>query len=462
MSRIRTTLDSVTKAVSSTDLISKFSRFKPVGVAVASNHAGKAQKETLTSSDTAATSTPEHAMKEEDGKEKDSDGQHHQAKEKTLAPASNGPSPGSSSGAGKQTPLFHPTALSANMDETYRTLAQHINTYFGSAQGEEEGDAPTQPHRGRDDPASEPVAPTASQTSGEPVSVLSPVTEDPSIKASTSPPPPPPPLPETSSSPRDDALRAQASEVAARSVPEPATSTKKGFTHYLSYPRPSVQAFVGSYIAPLVPKFRADAKSAAPESGKSAAVAAGEPAPENAAEKQESEEDEAKRKLWLQREKVCGFFENRRQISFVDVSGTRIRDLPCADHSPGERRQQDAGPGQGPGEGQRRQAPHQPSGGAQPTPPRLSRDRGSRRQGQSAPTPPHLRTFRSALVFSRAGKKNPNLLQESVLPRLLRLRQAKDPPLQAAVREALALVGYSDPVKGRGIRILAIDGGGTR
>lgn len=49
-----------------------------------------------------------------------------------------------------------------------------------------------------------------------------------------------------------------------------------------------------------------------------------------------------------------------------------------------------------------------------------------------------------------------------MLPCLLRLRQAKDLPLQAAVREALALVGYADPVKGRGIRILAIDGGGTR
>lgn len=54
------------------------------------------------------------------------------------------------------------------------------------------------------------------------------------------------------------------------------------------------------------------------------------------------------------------------------------------------------------------------------------------------------------------------LVQESVLPRLLRLRQARHLPLQAAVREALALVGYTDPVKGRGIRILAIDGGGTR
>jgi len=42
------------------------------------------------------------------------------------------------------------------------------------------------------------------------------------------------------------------------------------------------------------------------------------------------------------------------------------------------------------------------------------------------------------------------------------LRQARDVKLQAAVRQALALVGYNDPVKGRGIRVLSIDGGGTR
>lgn len=52
--------------------------------------------------------------------------------------------------------------------------------------------------------------------------------------------------------------------------------------------------------------------------------------------------------------------------------------------------------------------------------------------------------------------------QEKVIPCLLRLKQASDPGLRAAVREALALVGYQTPVKGRGIRILSIDGGGLR
>lgn len=290
MSRIRTTLDSVTKAVSSTDLISKFSRLKPASVTIAGNHAEKAQKETSASSNSAEP-TPQTTMKE-DGEVKDPDGHRQKVGD------------GSSGVKAKQTmQLFHPVALSTNMDETYRTLAQHINSYFGtSAQGEEEGDAPTPPNRRRDDPAAEPVDQTVSQTSGERIPVLSPVTKDQSIKASTSALPPP--LSESSSSPPSETSQVQASEVAARSIPEPPTATKKGFTHYLSYPRPSVQAFVGSYIAPLVPKFRGEAKSVASERDKAAAVPTEEPASEKTAEKQESEEEKAKRKLLLQREKV--------------------------------------------------------------------------------------------------------------------------------------------------------------
>lgn len=37
-----------------------------------------------------------------------------------------------------------------------------------------------------------------------------------------------------------------------------------------------------------------------------------------------------------------------------------------------------------------------------------------------------------------------------------------DTKLQAAIRETLALVGYVDPLNGWGLRVLSIDGGGTR
>lgn len=55
-------------------------------------------------------------------------------------------------------------------------------------------------------------------------------------------------------------------------------------------------------------------------------------------------------------------------------------------------------------------------------------------------------------------------LQEKVLVLLLRQRRchSDDQELQGAIREALALIGYADPVKGQGIRVLSIDGGGTR
>lgn len=360
MSRIRTTLDSVTKAVSSTDLISKFSRFKPASFAVTSNHEGKVQKETLASSNTADAAMPENDMKEEHGEEKDSDEQCHQVKDENI-----GALPSSSPGVAKQTMQhFHPAALSTNMDETYRTLAQHINSYFGtSAHGEEDCSAPIQPHGEQHDPVSKPVVQTVSQTNGERIPVLSPVTEDQSIKASTSALPPPPS--ENSSSPHGTS-HVQATEVAAQSSSEPATSTKKGFTHYLSYPRPSVQAFVGNYIAPLVPKFRGDAKSVTSEKGKTAEVVVEDPTSEKAAEELENEEEKAKRKLLLQREKVGFFFQAKTlPLMFILIFFSFLH----ADNSQGEHRQQDKSPCERPGKSQRRQAPHWPSGGAQPSSP---------------------------------------------------------------------------------------------
>ncbi|XP_068452973.1 calcium-independent phospholipase A2-gamma-like [Clinocottus analis] len=54
--------------------------------------------------------------------------------------------------------------------------------------------------------------------------------------------------------------------------------------------------------------------------------------------------------------------------------------------------------------------------------------------------------------------------QERTAVTLLRKRRTHrdNQLLQNALRESLALIGYVDPVKGRGIRVLSIDGGGTR
>lgn len=314
MSRIRITLDSVTKAVGSTDLISKFSRFKPGGSGLGSTHVEKVlvKADATTSNNTATSSTPETTMKkEEDEKttaEEEPGKQWQQVTEKpffatnkstsSLALATNASRPGSSPTMAKQTmQLFNPPALSTNMDETSKTLSLHINSYFGtSAQGEEGDKRPPQQQRGEED---DPVSLSVLQRGGGHVPLLSPVAEAKSTDPPTAFPVPLSPPIELASS------DTPATKGAAQSIPVPTTSPKKGFTHYLSYPRPSVQAFVGSYIAPLVPKFIGDSKTIADGKAKSSAVSVQEPTEDKVEEKTDEEEKEEKMKqLQSQREKV--------------------------------------------------------------------------------------------------------------------------------------------------------------
>ncbi|KAG5830457.1 hypothetical protein ANANG_G00310830 [Anguilla anguilla] len=266
------------------------------------------------------------------------------------------PAPPAQQGAGavatvtKQTSdLFHPSYFAVNLGETYSYLAHHVNAYFGMA-------AKTDDKRPED-------------------------------RGDAAPKPAPPPDPSSA-------------------LPAPPTSPKKGIGHYLPNPGPSMQAFVGSYIAPLVPKFRSDPKGVAPEKDKPAAAAEEAPAKQTESaesKEQRAAEDRAKR-LLQQREKI---------IARVSVDN-RTRALVQALHRASDvklyiKRVED-----------------------------LSY---------------HLLEFPETRGVA---------VKEKVIPCLLRLRQAGDPALQAAVREALALVGYTDPVKGRGIRVLSIDGGGTR
>ncbi|KAG7454726.1 hypothetical protein MATL_G00262870 [Megalops atlanticus] len=271
--------------------------------------------------------------------------------------------------------LFHPSYLAANLGETYNYLAHHVNAYFGSAVKAQEKKAEH----------------TDSSTSAK-ASVLDHIPVPVAVSDSVSP-----------------ERHAAAPEVAfpAPAIPAPAapTSPKKGIGQYLTNPGPSVQAFVGSYIAPLVPKFRSEPKSVAVEKDKPppAEEAALKLAETAESKEQKAAEDRAKR-LLLQREKI---------IARVSVDN-RTRALVQALHRASDvklyiRRVED-----------------------------LSY---------------HLLEFPESRGVA---------VKEKVVSCLLRLRQASDPALQAAVREALALVGYSDPVRGRGIRVLSIDGGGTR
>ncbi|KAM3608831.1 uncharacterized protein V6R79_005539 [Siganus canaliculatus] len=252
------------------------------------------------------------------------------------------------------TALFHPSTLSVNLDETYNYLANHINSYFGSSTKTQDKKAIH-------------VEESSASSQGQQTGNL------------------------TSMSVKTDS--------AVQVTPAP---SKKGLGHYLSYSAPTVQAFVGNYIAPLVPKFRTEAKSSVVVEKKS------EDAPVKQAEvavnKEQKAAEERAKKLLHQREKIIArvSVDNRtralvqglHRASDVRVYINRVEDLSY-----------------------------------------------------------HLLEFPETSGVA---------VKEKVIPCLLRLKQASDPGLRAAVREALTLVGYHAPVKGRGIRILTIDGGGLR
>ncbi|XP_007244407.3 calcium-independent phospholipase A2-gamma [Astyanax mexicanus] len=267
--------------------------------------------------------------------------------------------------------LFHPGSFSVNVGETYNYLSHHINAYFRSStkaqENQEAKDATDQPSSSIPDQCHQ-------NSDHTPTTVPAKVQTSPATPA---------PLP----------------------APSPTSPSKKSIGHYLGYSTPTVQAFVGSYIAPLVPRFRAEPKTALP-------VADNPPSPEDPTSKQketpeikeQKAADEKARRLLIQREKI---------IARVSVDN-RTRALVQALHRASDVRLYI-----------------------------------SRVEDLSY----HLLEFPETRLVA---------VKEMVIPCLLRLRQASDPSLKEAVREALTLVGYIDPVKNRGIRILSIDGGGTR
>ncbi|XP_029009711.1 calcium-independent phospholipase A2-gamma-like isoform X2 [Betta splendens] len=403
MSRVRNTLDSVSKAVSGThtELLSKIARLKPNVLKGRKNgdfkSNSKAEESTIATSNAvpASTSTPtktsaatpslpspgamfdasatiSHPQSSTQEATTSTNVIVHEHKDKGLmnvAPAveascatkeeeckslHNDPE-NKSLASLPPTDLFHPSNFSVNLDETYNYLSHHINSYFGTSattQGKKVDNVDT----------------SSASSQGQQSSDLVSVSGKTGSAATENPP-----------------------------------LSKKGLGHYLSYSAPTVQAFVGNYIAPLVPKFRTgESKSAIAEEKKPEDVSVKQG--EATISKEQKAADEKAKKLLLQREKI---------IARVSVDN-RTRALVQALHRASD-----------------------------------VRVYISRVEDLSY----HLLEFPETRGVA---------VKEKVIPCLLRLKQASDPGLRAAVREALALVGYHKPVRGRGIRILSIDGGGLR
>lgn len=161
----------------------------------------------------------------------------------------------SKNAAKKQTTaLFHPSNFSVSLDETYNYLAHHINSYFGVSTNNQAKKVDR--------------VDNSASCQGAQASSITPVSDN--------------------------------EDPAAAGAP---ASSKKGLGHYLSYSAPTVQAFVGNYIAPLVPKFRTSESKIAAVAEKKLEDAPAKQVEATITTEQKVAEEKAK-KLLLQRERV--------------------------------------------------------------------------------------------------------------------------------------------------------------
>ncbi|MGH0122957.1 UNVERIFIED_CONTAM: hypothetical protein FKN15_065009 [Acipenser sinensis] len=346
MSRIKNTLDSVSKAVSSThtELLLKIVRLKPNASAAGKEIEPIVQFKCDDSDKTASVAADPKLNKLEGEKQPlKKPILVHGNSASTISIANNNldqkTSRDSSAAKGAKPDLFHPSYFTTNFGETYNFVATHVNVYFG----------------GKTD------------------------------------------MDQVKPDKKDDTTKSPNSAVSSESTPAASvpTSPKKGIA----------QAFMGSYLGTLVPRFRSESQSIA-EAKHTLQSAVEETANkgETVTVKELKTSDDKAKRLSLQREKIIArvSVDNRtralvqalQRASDVKVYINRVEELSY-----------------------------------------------------------HLLEFPETKGVA---------VKEKVIPCLLRLRQASDESLQAAVREALSLVGYIDPVKGRGIRVLSIDGGGTR
>ncbi|XP_064278476.1 calcium-independent phospholipase A2-gamma isoform X1 [Passer domesticus] len=378
MSRIKNTIESVSKAVSGThsELVSRIARLK--------SHSGTLGKANKSSADANNISTNlENDKQVTDVRTQDDCNSSPAAKKSTCASENLESVLVSSSGTCQDTPevsastkshLFHVSYFSTNFGETYNFVADHINSYFNNSvmeQGRKRNallqDSESE-ERNKLDSSANTV--TSEEKRVNSAGALAPEAE------------------------------ILGSEKTNTVLP---VSTKKSIADFLSYPSNSVQAFVDSYIGGLVPKLRSDTKVVSPEKSKQQEQEVSEKSDADKAKEAKTAEEREKH-LSLQREKIIA------RVSIDNRTRALVQAL---------RRSSD---------------------------PRVCINRVEELTY-------HLLEFPESRGVA---------IKEKLIPCLLRLRQANDESLQAAVRETLALIGYTDPVKGWGIRILTIDGGGTR
>ncbi|KAF1639413.1 Calcium-independent phospholipase A2-gamma, partial [Eudyptes filholi] len=383
MSRIKSTIESVSKAVSGThsELVSRIARLKSH-----SGTLGKANKSNADANNINANL--ENDKQVTDARTQDCD-RGPAAKKSTCANENLESMLVSSSGtyqdspedsASTKTHLFHISCFSTNFGETYNFVADHINGYFNYnsvMDQEKKRNALLQDSKSEE----------RNKLDSSENTVMS---EEKTVDSAAT------------LAPEAETVGAEKADTA---LP---VSTKKSIANFLSYPSNSVQAFVDSYIGGLVPKLRSDTKVVSQEKSKQPEQEGSEKGEEDKGKEAKAAEEREKH-LSLQREKAS----LRLIIARVSIDN-RTRALVQALRRSSNRR----------------------------------------------------------VCISRVEELTYHLLEfpesrgvaikEKLIPCLLRLRQANDESLQAAVRETLAILGYTDPVKGWGVRVLTIDGGGTR
>lgn len=279
MSRIKNTIDSVSKAVSGThsELVSRIARLKTHSGAL-----GKANKSNADANNINANL--ENDKQVTDARTQEDCNRGPAAKKSTCANENLESMLVHSSGTHQDTPedsastkthLFHISYFSTNFGETYNFVADHINWYFNSnsvMDQEKKRNALLQDSKSEE----------RNKLDSSESTVMS---EEKTVDSAAT------------VAPEAETLGALKTNTA---LP---VSTKKSIANFLSYPSNSVQAFVDSYIGGLVPKLRSDTKVVSQEKSKQPEQEVSEKDEEDKAKEAKTAE-ERERHLSLQREKV--------------------------------------------------------------------------------------------------------------------------------------------------------------